>query len=78
MNVEIGAEAALFPEKEYINSIFFAVWDDFLDSSMPSNFSPNIDVNTLLYFYRRWYGMVQKAISRYSPFKMILPLRRWC
>jgi hypothetical protein len=25
MNVEIGAEAALFPEKEYINGIFFAV-----------------------------------------------------
>ncbi len=27
MNVEIGAEAALFPEKEYINGIFVAVWD---------------------------------------------------
>jgi hypothetical protein len=26
MNVEIGAEAALFPEKEYISGIFFAVW----------------------------------------------------
>jgi hypothetical protein len=25
MNVEIGAEGALFPEKEYINGIFFAV-----------------------------------------------------
>jgi hypothetical protein len=24
MNVEIGAEAALFPEKEYINGIFVA------------------------------------------------------
>jgi hypothetical protein len=27
MNVEIGAEAALFPEKEYINGIFVAVID---------------------------------------------------
>jgi hypothetical protein len=27
MNVEIGAEAALFPEKEYINGIFVAVQD---------------------------------------------------
>ncbi len=27
MNVEIGAEAALFPEKEYIKGIFVAVWD---------------------------------------------------
>jgi hypothetical protein len=26
MNVEIGAEAALFPEKEYISGIFFAVY----------------------------------------------------
>jgi hypothetical protein len=25
MNVEIGAEAALFPEKEYIHGIFVAV-----------------------------------------------------
>jgi hypothetical protein len=26
MNVEIGAEAALFPEKEYRNGIAIAVW----------------------------------------------------
>ncbi len=26
MNVEIGIEAAQFPEKEYINVIFFAVY----------------------------------------------------
>jgi hypothetical protein len=26
MNVENGTEAAQFPEKEYINEIFFAVW----------------------------------------------------
>ncbi len=26
MNVEIGAEAALFPGKEYINGIAVAVW----------------------------------------------------
>ncbi len=28
MNVEIGAEAALFPEKEYINGISVAVYYD--------------------------------------------------
>jgi hypothetical protein len=27
MNVEIGAEAALFPEKEYIGGIAVAVWE---------------------------------------------------
>jgi hypothetical protein len=26
MNVEIRAEAAIFPEKEYISGIFFAVY----------------------------------------------------
>jgi hypothetical protein len=26
MNVEIGAEAALFLEKEYIKGVFVAVW----------------------------------------------------
>jgi hypothetical protein len=26
MNVEIGAKAVLFPEKEYISGIFVAVW----------------------------------------------------
>ncbi len=34
MNVEIGAEAALFPEKEYINGILIAVKDK-LPSSPP-------------------------------------------
>ncbi len=32
MNVEIGAEAALFPEKEYISGIFVAVWFDHKNS----------------------------------------------
>jgi hypothetical protein len=30
MNVEIGAQAALFPEKEYISVIFVAVWSVYL------------------------------------------------
>ncbi len=34
MNVEIGAEAALFPEKEYISSIFVAVWTNANRSSL--------------------------------------------
>jgi hypothetical protein len=29
MNVEIGAEASLFPEKEYINGIAFTVYSGF-------------------------------------------------
>jgi hypothetical protein len=34
MNVEIGTEAAQFPEKEYINGIFVAVWS----KKSPENF----------------------------------------
>jgi hypothetical protein len=34
MNVEIGAEAAQFPEKEYINGIAFAVHDGFVMNYM--------------------------------------------
>jgi hypothetical protein len=36
MNVEIGAEAALFPEKEYINGIAVAVWVRPMSSSAAS------------------------------------------
>ncbi len=37
MNVEIGAEAPLFPEKEYIKGIFVAVQD----------IAVNFDINVL-------------------------------
>jgi hypothetical protein len=32
MNVEIGAEAALFPEKEYISGILLAVFASMLNT----------------------------------------------
>ncbi len=35
MNVEIGAEAALFPEKEYINGIAVAVYKYINDEMLP-------------------------------------------
>jgi hypothetical protein len=41
MNVEIGVEAALFPEKEYINGIAVAVhWLEYC-----SNFTPTPEEN---------------------------------
>jgi hypothetical protein len=36
MNVEIGAEAALFPEKEYINGIAVAVRTDTRAQARPN------------------------------------------
>jgi hypothetical protein len=35
MNVEIGAEAALFPEKEYISGIFVAVYCIYINTHVP-------------------------------------------
>ncbi len=37
MNVEIGAEAALFPEKEYMSGIFVAVYSK-TPTSLLANF----------------------------------------
>ncbi len=40
MNVEIGTEAAQFPEKEYINGIFIAVCTDIPQNVDVSNICP--------------------------------------
>jgi hypothetical protein len=51
MNVEIGAEAALFPEKEYINGIFVAVLglkSDLKEGGILGNKILNLN---LLYFH---------------------------
>ncbi len=68
MNVEIGTEAAQFPEKEYINGIFVAVqdgaWTDLFenlsvnslkgDLSNATTFKPPLFllVNTLNFFFQ--------------------------
>jgi hypothetical protein len=44
--VEIGAEAALFPEKEYINGIFVAACRAHNFPKMPRNKSDSKRVNT--------------------------------
>jgi hypothetical protein len=43
MNVEIGAEAALFPEKEYISGILVAVWNDKTNLMPQSIFCSNVN-----------------------------------
>ncbi len=49
MNVEIGTEAAQFPEKEYINGIFVAVW-------CSSNTHPNdASMKSLLFLHYHTY-----------------------
>jgi hypothetical protein len=50
MNVEIGAEAALFPEKEYINGIFVAVYAVFEQK--------NILIGKTKQYFPRWYKVI--------------------
>jgi hypothetical protein len=45
MNVKIGAEAAQFPEKEYISGIDVAVHDQFDHPSMRQNENYTFSVN---------------------------------
>jgi hypothetical protein len=49
MNVEIRAEAALFPEKEYISGIFFAVLVKLLDCMQCGNGGVKVELSTLHY-----------------------------
>ncbi len=60
MNVEIGAEAALFPEKEYINGIAVAVCAELILSAL--NFS------SLLYSVL--YCMYFEAVSPACTMKL--------
>jgi hypothetical protein len=47
MNGEIGTEAAQFPEKEYINGIFVAVWACVAKKS--GNFHISVLLRTAVY-----------------------------
>ncbi len=52
MNVEIGAEAALFPEKEYINGIFVTVCQEV--------------IHTVVAAFTQFLEYVQFSIFSYS------------
>ncbi len=45
MNVEIGTEAALFPEEEYINGIAVAVW------ALPRDFGRALHIKKYFTFF---------------------------
>ena len=68
MNVEIGAEAALFPEKEYISGIFVAVCSDLqvLVFDGPYQKRP---------FCLYWSCVVIKILVFLGPFGMIISLK---
>jgi hypothetical protein len=58
MNVEIRAEAALFPEKEYINGIAVAVH---FDSTLPlTNFSLSKSVCRVLFVQNGRYDILSE------------------
>jgi hypothetical protein len=57
MNVEIGAEAALFPEKEYIKGIFVAVHTEFKGSPE----------------YAPWHVLYHTSLRNYASFSLQVP-----
>jgi hypothetical protein len=67
MNVEIGAEAVQFPEKEYINGIAVAVQDSAGHCFHPWRSSESCDLNTL---HPRWGDTA--VIQCIDPYKYIL------
>jgi hypothetical protein len=70
MNVDIGAEAAQFPEKEYINEIAIAVWW-FYSGGQPSvNNNPICIGNLRLYLrYRQTLSKNRKIGKKCHPGK---------
>ncbi len=65
MNVEIGAEAALFPEKEYINGIFVAVQPMLCqDVCGPQHPSLHLDVSVYMNFCApgQWTCLVTRVL----------------
>jgi hypothetical protein len=52
MNVEIGTEAALFPEKEYISGIFLAVHLKYRDATSDPNNGRDAR-NLRIYIYKK-------------------------
>jgi hypothetical protein len=66
MNVEIGAEAVLFPEQEYINGIFVAVYNTFVEFCKHSRCK-----STVMYqhfFYRTERILVETLLCQLSVY----------
>ena len=61
MNVEIGAEAALIPEKEYISGIFVAVFDPIISRKYLLNFFNEMPLESLLYRLFRFVCLIREA-----------------
>jgi hypothetical protein len=57
MNVEIGAEAALFPEKEYIKGIFFAVYDKWLSRQEIDGMKESGGIGPWILFYFLFFSI---------------------
>jgi hypothetical protein len=68
MNVEIGAEAALFPEKEYISGIFVAVCSDL----QVLVFDGPYQRSTICLY---WSCVVIKILIFLGPFDMLISLK---
>jgi hypothetical protein len=83
MNVEVGAEAALFPEKEYINGIFVTVYHKYLIRSKRLNllYLANPVANLLKkYRMRDYYFKSLYLLTEYFPAYLhtVISIRKSC
>ena len=74
MKVEIGAEAALFPEKEYIKGIFVAVWEVhfggfFHQMKVRQPIARQDSMQTLIRTRRRLKSFLHEAAQNFELFK---------
>jgi hypothetical protein len=58
MNVEIGAEAALFPEKEYINGIAVAVYGALHDTESCLAWLVIADFDHIMLSGHQWWASI--------------------
>ncbi len=63
MNVEIGTEVAQFPEKEYINGIFVAVWLPMAGKTCQFIFTPSLENLQRLATLHSEFYIIQKSAS---------------
>jgi hypothetical protein len=63
MNVEIGAEVALFPEKEYINGIADAVQST-CDKNLPH---VRLNIRTFSPIYMAWHPIPSETANSTDP-----------
>ncbi len=66
MNVEIGAEVPLFPEKKYISGIFVAVWSGSMEKEIVLKYT-DLSTNIATYFPNNYSHPSPSNLATHLP-----------